>query len=73
MKNLFYSLIAVLFWLGGCASYSGKPHTVIMQDPETMHFVNCNVDKWATAGSYAENEKCVEGLKEQGFIVWAER
>lgn len=73
MKRFFYPLIAVVFGLSGCASHSGKPSVVIMQHPETIDYVNCKVDEWATAASYAENEKCVEELKKQGYIVWGER
>ena len=73
MKTLFYPLMALIFGLaGGCASYSSKS-VVIMQHPETMEFVNCKVDGWATNGAYAENEKCVEDLKKKGYIVWGER
>lgn len=70
---LIYPLMAVVFGLvGGCALYSGKPGTVMMQHPETMEFVTCKMDKWPTSASYAENEKCVEDLKQKGFVVWGE-
>lgn len=70
-------LAAILGFLGisllaGCGQHSGKT-MVIMQHPETMEFVNCKVDAWATPVSYAKNARCVEDLKKQGYIVWGER
>ncbi len=58
--------------LTGCGNHSAKS-VVIMQHPETMDFVNCSVDAWATPASYAKNARCVEDLKEKGYIVWGER
>lgn len=57
---------------GGCAALTDKPSSVIMQNPETMEFVNCDVDEWGTSKSYARNEQCVEDYKKQGYIVWGE-
>lgn len=56
----------------GCGQHSGKS-VVIMQNPETMDFVNCTVDHWATPVSYAKNAQCVEDLKSKGYVVWGER
>lgn len=73
MKMFLLALVAVPFCLGGCTSQSARPALVIMQDPATMEFVNCKVDKWSTIYGHTENEKCVEDLKKKGYIVWAER
>lgn len=61
-----------LFLIGGCAGFSGKPTSVILQDPATMEFVNCDVDEWGTAASYQRNEECVEAYKKKGYVVWGE-
>ena len=47
---------------------------VILQDPKTMDFVECEVsDQFVTPASYTKNEECVDGYKKQGFVVWGER
>ena len=61
-----------LFALAGCGKQTDKS-VVIMQHPETMDFVKCTVDAWATSASYAKNAQCVEDLKNKGYIVWGER
>lgn len=58
--------------LAGCGQHGAKS-MVIMQHPETMEFVNCRVDAWATPVSYAKNARCVEDLQKEGYIVWGER
>ena len=78
MKKIFFLLMTmvpgVLAALGqaGCGQHSAKA-MVIMQHPETMDFVDCKVDEWATPASYAKNAKCVEDLKNKGYLVWGER
>ncbi len=65
--------IMVIIGCGGCSLFIDKPLTVVLQHPETMDFVSCQVDGWETPYSYANNEQCVEGYKKQGYIVWGER
>lgn len=60
-------------FVSGCAGLSNKPSSVILQNPETMEFVNCDVDGWGTAASYRRNQACVEGYRKEGYIVWGER
>lgn len=62
-----------MFFCGGCALFSDKPTTVILQNVETMEFVDCVVDHWGTAQSYQDNDTCVEGYKSKGFVVWGTR
>lgn len=71
--RLLLIVMGFLWLLAGCASFSDKPGTVIMQNPETMEFFNCEVDRWGTAQSYDRNEKCVEDYKKKGYVVWGER
>lgn len=71
MKTLQWSLIFPLIAiLGGCASTGEKPSTVILKNPSTMEFVNCDVDRWGTSASYERNDKCVKEYQEQGYIIW---
>jgi hypothetical protein len=74
MKNfmLFLILLSGLI-VAGCATLTDKPVVVILQNLETMEFVNCKVDNWNMPGSYAENDACVEGYKKKGFVVWGTR
>lgn len=45
----------------------------MLQHPETMDFVKCEVDQWGTKKSFAKNEQCIEEYKRQGYVIWAER
>lgn len=72
MKLSFFLFVAVVLGVGGCAGHSGKSKRIVMQHPETMEFVNCKIEGWANAAAYAANEKCVDDLKQKGFIVWGE-
>lgn len=73
MRKYMKLLCVLLLLCSGCASYSGKK-MVILQDPKTMDFVECEViDQFVTPASYTKNEECVEGYKKQGFVVWGER
>jgi hypothetical protein len=71
----YFSLFCFLLLLsGGCSSYSEKSKMVILQDPKTMDFVECEVSgAFITPASYTKNEECVEEYKRQGFVVWGER
>lgn len=71
MKKIFLPLWVVLLLCCGCASMQGKPRVVILQNPETMEFIDCKMsDEWATSASYAKNDECVTELKKKGFVVW---
>lgn len=71
-KTSFF--LAVLCILSvGCASFSDRPTTVIMKNPQTMEFVNCNVDKWGTTESYEQNDKCVKDYEAKGYVVWGQQ
>jgi hypothetical protein len=59
--------------IGGCASFADKSKNVILQDPVTMEFVNCEVDKWGTKKSYEANELCVKEYQAKGYVIWGER
>ena len=73
----FTRLLLCAFFLSagisGCASFGDQPTTVILKHPETLDFVNCNVDKWGTTKSFSDNEKCVEQYKQKGYVVWGTR
>jgi len=74
MKNLmFLLLLFAVLAQAGCAVLSDKPVTVILQHPETLEFVNCDVDHWNMPASYEKNDKCVEEYKKKGFVVWGTR
>ncbi|MBW2682753.1 MAG: hypothetical protein JRC69_04230 [Deltaproteobacteria bacterium] len=59
--------------IGGCASFSDKPKNVILQNPETMEFVNCEVDWRGMKDSYEANEQCVKDYQAKGYVIWGER
>jgi len=59
--------------VGGCAALGDKPKNVILQNPETMEFVNCEVDKWGTVASYEINERCVKDYQSKGYVIWGKR
>jgi hypothetical protein len=67
------TVVCIMMSLGGCASFSGKPETVILQNPQTMEFVNCDVSKWETEESYRANDQCVKDYEARGFVVWGKR
>lgn len=71
--NYFITGISVCLMTAGCASMSDESTTVMLQHPETMEFVKCDVDQWGTKVSFAKNEDCIEEYKRQGYIIWAER
>lgn len=64
---LIFSFITLL---SGCASFGDSPRRVKLQNPTTLEFVDCDVDKWGTAASYERNNKCVEDYQNQGYIIW---
>lgn len=72
IRRILYVWVMLLF-LSGCASFSDKPSKVILQNPQTMEFVNCRVDEWGTSESYRKNEECVQSYIDQGFVIWGER
>lgn len=69
--------IVSLFIIGvlvfGCARMSDESTAVMLQHPETMDFVKCEVDQWGTKKSFAKKDQCVEDYKAKGYIIWAER
>ena len=71
-KYITMTSLFLLVLTGGCTSFSEKSSTVILQNPETMEFVNCKVGGWASSSSYTRNEQCVEDYKKQGYIVWGQ-
>lgn len=73
--NYLYGLVwAILLVASGCGSYSGKAKIVILQDPATMDFVDCEItDQLVTPQSYTKNDECVAAYKKKGYIVWGER
>ena len=75
MKILTVVSLAVvtLFLACSCAKMSGESVSVMLQNPETMEFVKCDVDQWGTKKSYAKNEQCVKDYQNQGYVIWAER
>lgn len=66
-------LAVILIFSGACSMYHGKPTKVILQNPETLEFVSCEVDEWETTRSFADNDKCIDAYKKKGFIVWGTR
>lgn len=73
MNKVFLATFAAILIISGCSMMSGKPSKVILRHPETLDFVNCQVDKWETSEDYIKNEECVEDYKKKGYAVWAER
>ncbi len=73
MKHTVTSIFAFVLLIGGCASIVGKPRNVILQNPETMEFVNCEVSQWGTIISYEANEQCVKDYQAKGYVIWGER
>lgn len=73
MKCFILIIFSFALLIGGCASFSGKSKNVILQNPKTMEFVNCEVDRWGTAVSYESNEQCVREYQAKGYRVWGER
>ncbi|MCP3887617.1 MAG: hypothetical protein GY702_01930 [Desulfobulbaceae bacterium] len=65
-------LIFLCLMVSGCTRFADRSSNVILQNPETMDFVNCKVDKWNSKKSYEANDKCVEDYKKQGYIIWGE-
>ncbi len=72
-KHALLGSFCVFLTISGCAAFGDQPTTYIMQNPETMEFVNCVVDKWETEESFAANDKCVKDYQEKGYIIWGER
>jgi len=52
---------------------SDEPTAVMLQHPETMEFVKCQVDQWGTKKSFVKNEECVKDYQSQGYVIWGER
>lgn len=70
-RHLLHVFLLIVI-LSGCTSFGDKPSRVILQDPATMEFVNCDVDEWGTAASYERNDKCVKDYQKQGYLIWGE-
>lgn len=75
MKSISISaLLTLLLFLGsGCSLFIDKPTRVLLKHPETLEFVNCNVDQWETSASYKSNEECIKDYEAQGYVVWDSR
>lgn len=71
--TLVASILVTLLLACSCAKMSDEPTAVMLQHPETMKFVKCEVDQWGTKKSYAKNEQCVEDYQSQGYVIWGER
>jgi hypothetical protein len=71
--NLVVVALFITLLTTGCAKMSDEPTTVMLQNPETMEFVKCDVDQWGTKKSFADNQACVEDYKSKGYVIWAER
>lgn len=65
-------LLLTMFFVFGCAK-SDKSTSIMLQHPETMDFVKCDVDQWRTKSSYAKMDQCVESYRTKGYVIWAER
>jgi len=66
--------IVTILLLSSCLSDTKGPKVVILKHPETLDFQNCEVSgEWPDEADYAANEKCVQALKQQGYIVWGSR
>ena len=72
-KHNVVCFICVFVLVSGCASFGDQPKKYIMQNPETMEFASCVVDKWETKESFATNDRCVTEYQEKGYIIWGER
>lgn len=71
--GLVVASLFLLLLISGCAKMSDESTSVMLQNPETMEFVKCDVNQWGTKKSFAENEQCIEDYKRQGYVIWAER
>ncbi len=56
--------------LSSCAGFQGKPRMVVMKNPKTLDFKNCEVSFWGMDHHFKENDECVKRLKKQGYVVW---
>ncbi|MBW1636732.1 MAG: hypothetical protein JRC87_06410 [Deltaproteobacteria bacterium] len=72
-KNILLLGFCLVMLAGGCASFGDKSKKVILQNPETMEFVDCKVDKWGTKKSFETNEECVKNYQAKGYVIWGER
>lgn len=74
MKTVrFYALMMILILNCGCSALVNEPTRVMLKHPDTLDYVTCKVDDWATPESYAKNDKCVEGYQKKGYVIWGER
>ena len=71
--DLVAPTLFIILLISGCAKMSDESTSVMLQNPETMEFVKCDVDQWGTKKSFAENEQCIEGYKRQGYVIWSQR
>jgi hypothetical protein len=68
---LLFIFVVLAVVVSGCA-LSGKPTKFVLKHPETLDFVNCDVDKWGTPLSYKSNEECVKHYESLGYFVWGQ-
>ena len=73
MTKSILPLLLIPLMLSGCMSMSGKPRVVILQNPQTMEFKNCEVSKLGFEKHYRDNDKCVEEYMNQGYVIWGSR
>lgn len=60
----------ILIAVGGCAGKDTPPKRVVMQNPETAEFVNCDRKDIGPEKTYKTSEDCIEHFKKEGYIVW---
>lgn len=71
MRSLYSVLcILVLLVVGGCAGKDKPPTRVVMQNPETAEFVNCDRKDIGPEKTYKNSEECIKHYEKEGYIVW---
>ncbi len=73
MKIKFFVAVFILVSCSSCSLFIDEPTRIVLKHPETLDFVNCNVDQWDLPHSYKNNEECVEDYKKKGYFVWDKR
>lgn len=56
--------------LSSCLADKSSPKVVVLKNPATLDFQNCEVQDWGSKEAYAANKKCVEQWQQQGYVIW---
>lgn len=73
MIRKFLLLLTLAGLLSSCLASKDSIDLVILKHPETMDFQNCRVADWGSEKALRDNEECVKGYQQQGYIIWGQR